>query len=188
MPMKGDSIRYGSFAVALHWLSAGLIFLVLPLGFATALMSLAAPTLSAAIGAFRVHAVLGLLIFLLTLARLFWRPFDLVPTKPSTQPRWQWIVAKATHWLLYGLLVTVASAGICTILLSNALPILLMQSSGPLPHFFQVWPATVHSLAAFSLIGLIILHVGAALYHHYYKRDGLLLRMRTGVSQPPPFH
>jgi cytochrome b561 len=36
---------------------------------------------------------------------------------------------------------------------------------------------TLHGLAAFLLVALVGLHVGAALYHQYIRRDGVLRRM-----------
>ena len=37
--------------------------------------------------------------------------------------------------------------------------------------------ATLHVTFAFSLLGLIALHIAAALFHHFVKRDAVLRRM-----------
>jgi cytochrome b561 len=50
----------------------------------------------------------------------------------------------------------------------------------PLPDFSTVTPSVVHGLAARLLIGLLILHIAAALFHHFVRRDRLLARMGLG--------
>ena len=43
-------------------------------------------------------------------------------------------------------------------------------------HFYEDW----HIYMAYVLLGLIVVHVLAALYHHFVKRDRVLLRMVDG--------
>ena len=56
----------------------------------------------------------------------------------------------------------------------------------PLPDFVPASPALaemlkpLHMLAAYSLAGLIVLHIAAALKHQWIDRDGLLARMLPG--------
>jgi cytochrome b561 len=197
MSIKGEASRYGSIAIALHWLSAAAILTTLPIGFATALLSVASDHSGTAFLSFasrhsgtaapifRAHVSLGILILLLTLTRLFWRFFDQRPDEAPGQPHWQALTASVLHWLLYGLLIIIPISGIGLIILSSAIPVLLMDVSGPLPSFFKFWPAIVHSLAAFTLIGLLFVHVGAVLYHQHYKRDGLLARMGVKFTRVP---
>ena len=53
--------------------------------------------------------------------------------------------------------------------------------SGVLPSDFKAYtPRTVHGLVAKLAMGLVALHVVAALYHQFVLRDGLLGRMRPG--------
>jgi cytochrome b561 len=189
MSIKGEASRYGAIAIALHWLAAVAILTTLPIGFATALLSVASSHSGtvflsfashhsgAAVSIFRAHVSLGILIFLLTSIRIFWRFFDRHPDKPPGQPHWQAMTARVMHWLLYGLLIIIPTSGIFLIILSGAVPVLLMDVPGRLPSFFKYWPAVVHSLAAFTLIGLLFIHVGAVIFHQYYKRDDLLARM-----------
>jgi len=40
---------------------------------------------------------------------------------------------------------------------------------------------TTHVVLAWSMIGLIPLHIAAALYHHYGRGDNALLRMLPGA-------
>lgn len=197
MSIKGEASHYGSIAIALHWLSAAAILTTLPIGFATGLLSVASghsgtvflsfASRHSGIAApiFRAHVFLGILILLLTLTRLSWRFLDSRPDELPDQPHWQALTARVMHWLLYGLLIIIPISGICLIILSGAIPVLLMKVPSAVPSFFKFWPATVHSLAAFTLIGLLFIHVGAVIYHQHYKRDGLLARMGIKFTRIP---
>jgi cytochrome b561 len=52
-----------------------------------------------------------------------------------------------------------------------------LGKSAPLPDFWKYRPRTPHGIGARLLLALIVLHTGAALYHHFVRRDGLLRRM-----------
>ena len=60
--------------------------------------------------------------------------------------------------------------------LSGAVPIIFGQG-GTLPDFWIYMPRVPHGIGARLLLILLILHAGAALYHHFISRDGLLKRM-----------
>ena len=70
-----------------------------------------------------------------------------------------------------------ASSGIGIMVLSGAGAIIFAGEPGPLPDLWQFLPRTPHAIAARVLIVLLVLHAGAALYHHFVTRDGLLRRM-----------
>ena len=72
--------------------------------------------------------------------------------------------------------------GIGTMILSGAGAILFFGAPGPLPDFWHFPPMTAHYLGAIALLALAGLHILAALYHQFYKRDRLLARM--GVGSP----
>jgi cytochrome b561 len=190
MSVIGEAGHYGSVAITLHWLTVAIILVTIPIGIATALIEFASQKSSHVAHFITVHAhllltmhaSLGLLILLLTLTRLSWRIFDRRPGKPLGQPHWQALIARATHWLLYGFLVVLPASGISLIILSGAIPVLLGTVPGSLPHFSKFLLSLVHSLAAFTLIGLIAIHFGAVLYHQFYKRDRLLARMGVKIT------
>jgi cytochrome b561 len=87
------------------------------------------------------------------------------------------------HWLLALLLIVALTMG--TLVLSN-LPNSspdVFAGTGTLPASFDALaPRAVHGLAAMLLMALIALHVAAALYHHFVRRDGLIGRMGIGPS------
>ncbi|MBC7699799.1 cytochrome b/b6 domain-containing protein, partial [Aquabacterium sp.] len=96
----------------------------------------------------------------------------------------QKVAHHGTHWLMYGLFFAVPLIG-WAYSSAHGYPIVWFGVL-PLPDFVPVNKELAeaikpwHGLAAFALIGLVGLHVAAALKHHFVDRDGLLLRMRPG--------
>jgi cytochrome b561 len=175
MGVKGNSARYGSVAIALHWISAVAIIIMLGTGFAAAL---AAEPQKAAI--LRIHVPLGVTVLILTLVRIAWRFFDIRPANPVGQPRWQAVAAYGVHSLLYLAIAAIAASGIGLLVLSGAAPVLFFATSGPLPNFSAFTPMTVHTILAFVLIALVGGHFGTVLYHQFVRRDRLASRMGIG--------
>ena len=181
MTLKGDAHRYGSVQVALHWTSATAILALLVLGLMAATGGSAQKATL-----LRVHAPLGTLLLVLTIARVGWRFFDKRPDKLAQQPRWQAFTARITHALLYAVTILMGVSGIGLMVLSGAGAILFSSAPGPLPDFRDFRPLAVHGAGAAAMVGLLCLHIGAALYHRFYKRDCLLARMGVGtVGQGP---
>lgn len=173
MVVKGNAIRYGVLAAALHWVSALAVLAMLALGFMAARSS--DPARIAAL--LRVHVPLGMLVLALTVTRMVWWLFDRRPDEPGGQPHWQRLVAHATHTLIYGVLVLIGTSGIGLMVLSGAGSVLFLDAPGQVPSFADLAPMKVHALGAFALLLLLSLHVGAACYHQLYRGDRLLARM-----------
>ncbi len=175
--MKSTSTKYGAVAVTTHWVSAALILIQLASGFRTA----AAADSAAKQAVLSIHAPLGMLILVLMIARILWWWFaDKKPAPVAGDPRWQSASAKTVHLLFYVVVLGMVASGIGMMLASGAGAILSGSASGPLPDFSQFLPRMPHRLGARLMVALLILHVGAALYHHFIKRDGMLWRMWYG--------
>ena len=129
---------------------------------------------------FLLHKSIGIIVILLVLTRLFWR-FGNQPAKlPGQLPRWQVIASKISHWLLYGTMIAMPLAGLTGSLLSkNGLAFFGLQlprvfaPNHDLSEFFF----SAHSTIAWVLVGLISLHVLAALKHLLINKDGVFQRM-----------
>ena len=177
MPLKGNTHHYGSVSLVLHWISAAAILALLVLGFAAA-----AVDSTRAASLLRVHVPLGVLLLALTAVRVGWWFFDIRPGHPAGQPRWQAMMARATHIMLYLVVAVVGVSGIALVMLSGAYVVLFLGKPEPLPNFTNLRPMGVHAAGAFALVGLLCLHIGAALYHQFYKGDHLLARMGIGSA------
>ncbi|MBS9476035.1 cytochrome b [Ancylobacter radicis] len=110
---------------------------------------------------FRTHLIAGYAVLALALLRIGWRLTHRAPPLPVGMPRWQHMAAHATHGLLY-----------LAILIQPVLGALTTTAYGK-----SLGTGRIHVALAYVIAGLVLVHVGAALWHHFLRRDGLLLRM-----------
>lgn len=173
MPVRSSATHYGTVAVTLHWLSALLVAAMIVTGFrATGLEDSAAKA-----NILQLHIPFGVAILLLTLGRLCWWMF--ADNKPASvlMPRWQDRVSRAVHFLFYVVILGMAASGIGMMALSGAGPIVFGADAASLPDFWDYLPRRPHGIGARFILALFVVHAGAALYHHIFKKDGLLGRM-----------
>lgn len=138
-------------------------------------------------GLFYWHKSIGLMLFAFILARLVWRLKQGLPPPVRENARWEHLASQGAHWLLLAATV--------------ALPVTGMMYSGLGGHGFGIFglefmashyvagqPVPVnaglsdlgqalHSWIGYGLLGLVALHVAAALKHHLIDKDGTLRRM-----------
>lgn len=191
--------RYSAGAILLHWLMALLIIWQLWIGIWMTGAINDPETQATAYDAFQFHKSLGLSLLVLAVLRLVWRLAHRVPDIPAEIPGWQRIIARLTHWLLYALMVLIPLSGwiyVSTGWNSTA----GMALAVPTVWFGQFeWPhipgfdgnsavadlaVGAHGIMAFALIGLLLLHVAAALKHHFADRDDVLWSMLPFVKRP----
>lgn len=167
-------LSYDAVAKTLHW---AIVILVLPMLY----YGFQAENLPKEdrLGFFQTHAGVGLVILLLMLARLAWRIAHPAPVLPADLPRWQQIASKATHHGLYLLVILQPLFGLLTTTASKfnlkAFGVLGLQIA-PNETIHEIGE-TLHGLDAWLIVALIALHTGAALYHHFVRRDNVLKRM-----------
>ncbi|MHB1676163.1 MAG: cytochrome b [Sulfuriferula sp.] len=168
---------YTRTAIVLHWLVAGLIIATFPLGWYMSDMTLSPLKLKL----YSYHKWIGIIILLLVFLRLLWRATHRPPAMPVGMPRWQERSAHVAHIGLYGLMLAVPLTGWLMssalgfqVVVFGVLPLPdLIAANKPLGHLFK----TLHEILNYSLLGLVVLHVGAALHHHFILRDRTLSRM-----------
>lgn len=171
--LKSKSDRYGAVAVSIHWISAVLILALLGSGFQAG--NAMDPTAKAAF--LRVHIPVAIFVLLLTVVRIvWWWRFDLKPQPVQGSPAWQERLARAVHVAFYIVILGMVASGIGMMVLSGAAPD-IFGSSGTLPNFHDYLPRVPHGFGANLLLALLAAHIGAALYHHFIRGDGLLRRM-----------
>lgn len=175
--LKSTTDRYGAVAVTIHWLTAITIIFALASGFQ------AGNAIDAAdkAGFLRLHIPAAIIVLLLTLCRIvWWWFFDRKPAPVAGSPQWQERLARVVHIGLYVLILGMIASGIGMIALSGAGPDIFDGAGAELPNFMDYPPRIPHGLGANLLLALLAAHVGAALYHHFIRRDGLLWRMWYG--------
>ena len=168
---------YGPMAKTLHWL----VFALLAAQFAIAWAMPNIGRNAKAEGLIDLHLSVGTLILLVVVARAAWRLARPVPAISDGTPEWQQRAAAATHVLLYVLLVAVPVLGWAnassrgfpvTLFGLVTLPALLPKGSA-----FGHWCGDIHTVASYVLLGVVGLHVAAALYHRVVLRDDVLARI-----------
>ena len=171
------STRYTRTAIALHWLMALLIIATFPLGLYMSDLALSPIKLKL----YSYHKWIGIVILILLLARVLWRLTHRPPLFEVAMPRWQVFSAHAVHLMLYILLLVVPLSGW---LMSSALGFqTVLFGVLPLPDLIGPDKAlgavlkSVHEILNYSLLGVVIVHVAAALQHHFIHRNGTLRRM-----------
>lgn len=177
---------YGTVAMTAHWLTLLLLIGSFSLGFYMADL----PVSPTRLRLFAYHKWIGVTVFALVTLRLGWRLLVPPPALPDSMPAWEKRAAEISHRLLYLLLLAApvsgwlmsSAKGFQTVLF-GLLPIPdLLSKNPPLGAALTV----VHVTLDYMLLGLIGLHVAAALKHHFMDRDEVLARMTPGVSPRPP--
>lgn len=164
-------------AVAIHWLSAILVLVLIVLGFRAA--GTVDPEAKAAL--LRFHLPIGIAVLVLTAFRIvWWWRFDRKPDPVAGSPHWQERAAQAVHMLFYVVIFGMVVSGISLMVQSGAGSIIFGEQGATLPDFWTYSPRGPHGIGGWLLIALVLLHAGAALYHHFGLRDGLLRRMWFG--------
>lgn len=170
--------RYHPVLVALHWIVALLIFFMLAAGKLVLLMM---PNTAEKITPLTGHVSIGILILVLLVIRFIVR---VVTKKPAPADAGHPIlntIGKVTHYLLYLAAFGMVLSGLGMAQASNLFEILFGNMGLPLPDDFWIYPPRIgHGITATVLILLIALHIGAAFYHQFVRKDGLLSRMWFG--------
>ncbi len=168
--------RYTGTAIGLHWLLA----LALVGTFSVGIYMHELPMSPQRLKLYNWHKWAGIVILGLSLARLAWR-LTHPPPADVPMPAWQGRAMHLTHRAMYALFLAVPLAG-WAYSSASGFPVVLFGKL-PLPDFVPVDRALAetlkqtHALLAITLAVLALLHVAAALKHHWIDRDGLLHRM-----------
>ncbi len=165
-------------ARVLHWSMAVMVLAMLFIGVGMVASLGMRPTLLA------VHRPLGVAILALALIRLAYRLRNPPPPLPADLPRLQVLAATGSHVLLYALLIAMPLVG-WTMLSAGGYPIVLWsgaQLPPLLPHDAALYAPlrSAHTWLARLLFATILLHLAAALYHAWVRRDGVFGSMARG--------
>jgi cytochrome b561 len=165
--------------VALHWLLAVLIIAQLTLGF----FGLAATPNSdpQKIGLLGLHMAGGVLILALMGIRFIVRMRTSRPAGATTGYPLLDRIAPITHYGFYVLVLLMVGTAFATAIVSGLNIIVFGPPGGALPATLMIYPTFLaHGHLATLLVGIIILHVLAAFYHQFVRKDGLGGRCSSG--------
>lgn len=187
MPASAVQARYSNVAITLHWLIALGVIANICLGLYFADLPRSDPSKFMLV---QTHKSIGLTVLVLSLIRVGWRLMHPVPPLPASMGPALRLLARATHVLLYVLIVFIPLSG-WALVSSSPLGLPTMYFGWfAWPHlsFLADLPratkkvlvgnfATTHVVLAWSAIVLIPIHFVGALYHHFIRRDDVLTRM-----------
>jgi cytochrome b561 len=167
--------RYDVIAIVLHWGIAALIAFAFLLGLTVDDFPKAYEG-----AVVNTHAIIGLAVVMLSLARVGWRLAHRPPPLPHTNNPIVEVASKLVHVLLYTLMIAVPLIGIPTLLYrGRGINFGIFEVPPMMPRVPEIFrPLTeIHELTAYALIVLAVGHILAALYHQVILRDGLVQRM-----------
>jgi cytochrome b561 len=129
---------------------------------------------------FNLHKSIGICLGFLVLWRLGWRVTHSVPAPPMGNTDFQNKLSQWAHRALYVCMVVLPVSGFMG---SSFSPYPVKFFGLPLPKLWEPSPegkelfSEIHEVSAFVMMIIIILHISAAVWHQWVKRDGLLSRM-----------
>ncbi|WP_207539558.1 cytochrome b [Sabulicella rubraurantiaca] len=170
--------RYDTTSRVFHWLTVVLVLSAAMLGL---WIAHAEPGEAIKMTLYNLHESIGVTIGLVTLARLIWRLGHPAPPLPADLPDALKLAARLNHGAFYLWLLVMPVLGFIA---TNAWGFpLTWFGLVPLPDPvgknvpLAEMVTFAHRLMAWSLIGMIVLHVSAALWHQFVRRDGTLRKM-----------
>lgn len=170
--------RYSSVAQSTHWITAALMFAVLPLGWEAVSLPMDSPSDRLM---FTLHKSIGLTILAIVAFRIGWRAAHPAPPLPGHLAKWERAAAFASHWLLYLILVGMPISGyVLSTTGGHTVPYFWLFDVPPLPKDPVLEKAAqwVHVVTGqWFVYALIVLHLLATAWHVAMRRDGVLNRM-----------
>ncbi len=170
--------RYNNVAIALHWVVAVLVLVMIGLGIYMTDIPRGTPDRSFF---YNLHKSIGLTTGIIVLSRLWWRKKHPPPPLPASMPVWQVTASNISHALLYTCLIMMPIAGFSAsqftkygVTYFGLFKIPPMAS--PQEVIYDLFQG-VHENTAYVLMVLVVVHVLAALQHLLVKKDGIFQRM-----------
>lgn len=158
----------------LHWLSAILLFIQIPLGFYLVDLDFGEERLTFE----NIHIIIGLTIFYLVIVRLVKNIINPTPKLNNSIFKGQKFLAKINHLLLYVTILSITISGILKKLYNGESLIIIfkkikIEDNFELSEIFY----DVHVFSNYVMIALIALHVVAVIIHKFFFDDNLLKKI-----------
>ena len=176
--LTNTASTYGSVSKFLHWLIFLLVTGMLIFGFFLDDIPKDYQGM-----AYSWHKGTGLTILGLMIIRIVWALINTKPSPVAFTPMWQVFLERLVHWCLYLLLLVMPLAGwIGSVAAGHVPSIAGFAFNLPIAKNKELADLafSTHNNVALIIIALVSLHVLAALYHHFIKKDNVLMRMWPG--------
>jgi cytochrome b561 len=129
------------------------------------------------------HYTMGFSVMILMIIRIVLKVTHKDPDIVPNPPRWQTIISKSVHGILYLMFISLPLLGVLSLYYGNiewsffSYP---MPVAGEENIVMQHDLKEIHELIANTGYFIVGLHAAAALFHHYIMRDNTLTRMTPG--------
>lgn len=186
--MSSVQTRYSKVAIAFHWAIALMIIGLIVFG-----ILMTNPDTPNRFTLYQLHKSFGVMVLILSVLRLFWRIRHKPPSLPEGMKSWEIAAAKLTHIAFYLIMIGMPLLG-WAMVSASPLPIPtelfwtvpwpdmpLIPESKDLEDVFKMLHENIGKLT----IALIVLHIGAALKHHFVNKDMVLARMLPWTKKRP---
>lgn len=178
---RNTPISYGLVAIAFHWTIAVLFLAQLALGYLMSRDNID-PVLQ--FDLFQYHKSIGFLVLALAAPRFLWSVFSRKPQALEGEGLASRFAARAAHAALLFLTLAVPLAGwaiastsplqipsyVFDLVVVPGLPLVISDKA-------EAFWSEVHATLAYLAAAIVFLHVAAALWHHFIRKDATLRRM-----------
>ena len=174
MHFKNTLTEYGLISKSLHWVSAILLLVQIPLGFYLVDLDFGPERLDIE----DIHVIIGLSIFYLVILRLVNKIINPTPKLDPSIFKGQKFLAKLNHILLYVTILSITISGILKKLFNGETLIIFfkkfkIKDNFELAELFY----DIHIFSNYFIIGLITLHIIAVVVHKFFFNDNLLKKI-----------
>jgi len=174
-----SSARYSRLARWFHWVTFLIVVVLVPTGITMASRGERNIWDSLTNNLYSTHKLIGFMLLWIAVLRLAHRLMLGAPQPEPRLPSWQVAVSSANHWALYALLLIIPMLGWLGV---SMFPALNIYGLFDLPGIagksdFAKEVLGIHKALAWTLIALAALHILAALFHYFVRKDGVLQRM-----------
>ncbi len=176
--LHADSGHYNRTIIAIHWLTALLMFCTIPIGLTMTAMPRGAEMRETW---FTIHKSIGITILALVILRVIVRAVSRTPDYPATMGRLELVTARVVHVLLYVIIVWMCVSGYITSLAGgHGFDWFFLF---PVPNFvphdraLAQLASTLHVAGQWAVYTLIAAHVLGAVFHLVVRRDRVFRRM-----------
>ena len=174
MHSRDTITKYSLISKLLHWASAIILFVQIPLGFYLVDLDFGPERLNIE----NIHVLVGLSIFYLVIIRLINK---IISTSPKLEPsifKGQKFLAKSNHILLYVTILSITISGIFKKLFNGETLVIFFREIEIIENFEVAdFFYDIHIFSNYLLIALIIIHILAVIVHKLFFGDNLLKKI-----------
>ena len=176
--IKNSTTQYGVMAKILHWVSALAVIALFILGFWMVDLTYYSQWYKTAP---LWHKSVGILLFIVSFFRVFWRFYDSAPQPLASHSKQVKLASTLVHKAIYVLLFSLLTSGyLISTADGRAIEVFNWFNVPGLGELFSNQAdiaGLIHEYIAYTLIGLSLLHALAAIKHHVIDKDETLKRM-----------